>query len=104
MEFSIDRIFVEENLYHVTGACYSGSVTINSCFLQVYRYLKGRDSEGFSITIGKEYIRDIKLQVKQIKAYGTVLDKLPEGMTGELWLTGEGGEHLQPRDLLVRPD
>lgn len=95
---------MNEDTYYVTGKCDSGSVVVGSYFLKVYRYIRELNSEGFSTTIGKEYIRDLKLQVKQIKAYRHILDELPEGMTGELWLTGEGGEHLQPRDLLVRQD
>ena len=101
MEFALDSIVTEHNFYHVTGVCDSGSVLIDSYFLQVFRYITGRDSKGFPITIGKEYIRDIRLKVKQIKAYRHILDELHEGMSGELWLVGEGGEHLQKRDLLV---
>ena len=59
---------------------------------------------GFQITVGKEYIGDIKLRVKQIIAYRQTLDELPQGMSGELLLLGEGGENLQPKNLLVGQD
>lgn len=104
MEFYVDSISIKDNVYYVTGVCDKGSVMIDTCFLQVYQYITERNSKGFPVTTGKKYIRDIKLRVKQIEAYRSTLEELPEGMSGELWLTGEGGEHLQQKDLLVGGD
>ena len=100
MDFLVDNIYTTENGYRVTGGCNEGSVVVGSSFLKIYRYIREPTSEGFLAIIGKEYIRDIKLQVKQIQAYRHSLDELYEGMSGELWLEGEGGEYIQKKDVL----
>ena len=102
IEFSVDSISVEgENTYYVTGVCYEGSITIGSLFSEVYKYIIEKDSKGLPLTKGKEFVRNIRLQVKQIRAYRHTLEELPKGMSGELWLVGFGEVHLQPRESLV---
>ena len=64
MEFAVDSISSKNNMYYVTGVCDSGSLKINSNFLYVYRYISREDAEGFPITLGKKYIRDVKLRIR----------------------------------------
>ena len=90
-----------ENIYYVTGVCDKGSIIIGSLFSEVYQYIRGKDSKGLPLTKGKEFVRNIRLQVKQIRAYRRSLEELPKGMSGELWLAGFGEVHLQPRESLV---
>ena len=104
IRFSVDSISIEgENTYYVTGACYEGSIIIGSLFSEVYKYIIGKDSKGFPFTKGKEFVRNTRLQVKQIRAYRHTLEELPKGMSGELCLIaiGEDEIHLQPRESLV---
>lgn len=102
IEFSVDSISIEgENTYYVTGVCYEGSIIIGSLFSEVYKYIIGKDSKGLPFTQGKEFVCNIRLQVKQIKAYSRTLEELPKGMSGELWLIGFCEVHLQPRESLV---
>lgn len=100
MDFLIDSICMGENGYSVKGVCNQDSVKVGSSFFKIYRYIMKPTSEGFFTITGKEYIRDIKLQVKQIQAYRHTLDELYEGMSGELLLEGEGGEYIQEKDVL----
>lgn len=101
IEFYVDSISIEGNICYVTGVCDRGSIILGSLFLEVYNYIRGKDSSGLTLTKGKEFIRGTKLRVQQIRAYRRTLSELPEGMSGELWLIAEEEIHLQPKELLV---
>lgn len=100
MEFFVDTVSVEENIYYLTGVCDRGIITLDSFFYKIYRYTRGKDSQGFPVTSGKEFLSDTKLQVKRIRAYRHDLDELHQGMSAELWLIGEGEVYLKPKLLL----
>lgn len=101
IEFAVDSVSVEKNIYHIAGLCNSGSITLGSTFLKVYKYLRGKDENGFPVVKGKEFLRDIEVKVKRIRTYHRDIDELPQGMTGELWLEGEEGLQIQPKEFLV---
>ena len=104
IEFYVDSISVEgENIYYVTGVCDKGSIIIGSLFSEVYKYIIGKDSKGFPFIKKREFVRNTRLQVKQIRAYRRALEELPKGMSGELWLIGIGEDeiHFQPGESLV---
>jgi hypothetical protein len=105
MEFQIDSVHELEGIYCVTGRCYQGSnkenfLKIGDRFLKVYKNILKATPEGYFEVAGRENIRDVKLQIKEIKAYGHSLDELYSGMSGELYLIGEGGASLRNRDVL----
>jgi len=67
----------------------------NSCMLIQGRVHQGTIRRGLFFTDVEDKsagVPTIKLRVDKIVAYGHSLDDLPEGMTGELHLTGDGME------------
>ncbi len=68
--------------------------------MKVYQNIFEKTLEGYSKVIGIKDIRDIKLQVKEIKAYRHNLDELPSGMSGQVYLVGNGGNDLKKDDVL----
>ncbi|MEG4013261.1 MULTISPECIES: hypothetical protein [unclassified Microcoleus] len=102
-EFDVDNVTELEEKYCVQGACNKGIIKIGDIFLVSYQYIiktsvfEARyEFEKF----GRSDIREVKLQVIRIRAYGRDLDELHQGMTGELYLKGEGGDILRERDHL----
>lgn len=105
MKFLIDTVQKKEQTYYVTGVCYRNSnkenfIKVGDCFLKAYKRILKVPPEGNFEEVGKEEIRDVKFQIKEIKAYGHSLDELYSGMSGELHLVGEGGANLREKDVL----
>jgi hypothetical protein len=91
MKFVVDSAQVKNGDYHITGISCEGTIVVGGEFLKVYRNPIQKTVEGEYEFLGKEDIRDIKLTVKEIRAYGHSLEELPTGMTGEIVLAGEQG-------------
>ena len=101
IEFVVDSVSVERNIYHIAGVCNSNSIALGSTFLKVYKNLIGKDAKGFPVVEGKEFLRNIEVKVKRIRSYNRDLNELPQGMSGELWLEGKEGLKIQPKELLI---
>ena len=95
MEFLIDDVSIDGNVYRVTGVCNSGSIKLNSDFTKVYKSIGQKDAK---------FLRCVKLKVKRIITYRHDLDELARGMSGELWLEGEKGLEIRFRESLVGED
>lgn len=99
MKFEVDYISEAGEGWLVGGRC-DGDIKIDDRFLKAYQNIFEKTLEGYPKRIGIKDIRDVKLQVKEIKAYRHNLDELYSGMTGELYLVGNGGNYLKHRDVL----
>lgn len=80
IRFEVDGAKLTEFCVLVPGRVHEGTIRIGSIFTSVSEL--SADSPA------------IQLRVDKIAAYGHSLDELPEGMTGELQLSGEGMESL----------
>ncbi len=105
MKFLIDTVQKIEESYYITGVCYRNSnkenfIKVGDCFLNVYKRILKLPPEGNFEEVGKKDIREVKLQVTEIQAYGHSLDELYSGMSGGLYLVGEGGANLRVKDVL----
>ena len=106
MKFFVDTVEeVKTNSYIVKGVCYQNSnkedlIRLGDCFLKAYKHILKPTKEGGFEIVGEEDIRDIKLQVKEIKTYGRNTEEIYSGMSGELYLIGEGGTKLTKKDIL----
>ena len=105
MKFLIDNISEVEGVYHVQGICYEDGdrdsyIKIDDCFLKAYKNIFKKTAEYNYELVERKDIRDVKLYVKKIKAYGHNLDELYSGMSAELHLVGDGGTDLQKKDVL----
>ncbi|HEX8546705.1 MAG TPA: hypothetical protein VF691_07055 [Cytophagaceae bacterium] len=102
-EFDVDNVIQLEDEYCVQGACNKGSIEIGDIFLVSYQYIIKKSVGGLRHefeNLGRTDIRDVKLQVIRIKVYNRDIDELHQGMSGELYLKGEGGHLLKTRDHL----
>jgi hypothetical protein len=80
IRFEADSAKINDFCVVVPGRVHQGTIRVGSVFTAI---------EMTSATSAT-----IKLRVEKIVAYGHSLEELPEGMTGELQLTGEGREDL----------
>ena len=80
IRFEADSAKIDDSWVVVPGRVHQGTIRLGSVFTVV------EATSAVSSTI--------KLRVGRIVAYGHSLEELPEGMTGELQLTGEGREKL----------
>lgn len=102
-EFNVDNVIQLDDEYGVQGACNKGIIKIGDIFLVAYEYIIKNSVVGLRYeyeNLGRSDIRQVKIQVIRIKAYNRELDELPQGMSGELYLKGEGGHLLKTRDNL----
>jgi len=102
-EFDIDNITKLDGEYLITGACNKGCIGIGDIFLIASQnIIKISFAEGryeFQ-DLQPPDIREVKLQVIRIKAHNHDMDELYQGMSGELYLKGEGGDFLIGKDYL----
>ncbi|MCU0546891.1 MAG: hypothetical protein MUE44_32795 [Oscillatoriaceae cyanobacterium Prado104] len=102
-EFDVDNVVQLKDMYCVQGACNKGDIKLGDIFLVAYQHItKSGFFEGryeYEV-LGRSDVREIELQVIRIKAYNRDLDELSQGMSGELYLKGEGGDILRERDFL----
>jgi len=80
IRFEADCVKIDGICMAIPGRVHQGTIRVGSV-------LTGVDA----ISAGSA---TIELRVDKIVAYGHSLDELPEGMTGELQLTGDGMETL----------
>ncbi|MGB3693390.1 MAG: hypothetical protein WA865_20670 [Spirulinaceae cyanobacterium] len=102
-EFYVDSVVKLDAIYWISGSCDKGCIKTGDTFSEAYQLTIKKSLPGepyyFEIT-GRKDIRDIKLQVVNIRSYRRDFDQLHKGMTGELYLQGEGGNYLKERDKL----
>jgi len=102
-EFDVDNVTQLESEYCVQGGCNKDPIKIGDIFLISYRKIIKHSV--FELRHKFEYlgisdIREVKLQVIRIKVFNKDLNELAQGMSGELYLKGEGGDLLRERDYL----
>ncbi|MFO1044391.1 MAG: hypothetical protein U0941_21680 [Planctomycetaceae bacterium] len=78
IRFEIDSVESTDGGALICGRVHEGTVRVGSCFTDV----KCSDSKTLN--------NKVNLRVIRIVAYGHSLDDLPDGMTGELKVSGEG--------------
>ncbi|WNZ24538.1 hypothetical protein HJG54_17885 [Leptolyngbya sp. NK1-12] len=100
MEFLVDSIERDGEAYCVRGACTHGKIDIGTIFSKAYKKIK-RFSNNQVESIRTENHRVVSLRVEKIIAYRHSLDSLPQGMSGEIYLVGEGGYNLNTEDTLA---
>ncbi len=92
IEFLIDKHIQGENETLVTGLVNTGTILLGSRF-------------GFTYSsTGVKEATHVSFVVKRIIAYGHELDQLPQGMTGQLLLIGDGAGRLEHGMFLADND
>jgi hypothetical protein len=90
LEFLVDSVDSRNDEFVVTGLVNCGDIRLGSVFTLAFKWPSGSGSEGTRI----EEPRNVHLAVVKIMAYRRELDGLPFGMTGELFLEGNGKEEI----------
>jgi lysyl-tRNA synthetase class I len=91
-EFGIHEIRTDGTTVTLTGRCYSGTIHVGQIFRRVYR----TDATGAQLES-----RTVTLSVLRITAYHRLLTEIPEGLTAELIVSGNGTEQLQSEWVLT---
>jgi len=100
MEFLVDSVEEDGKVYCVRGACTQGSIEVGATFLQAYKKIRRFFNNEYEL-IRTENHRAIALKVARIIAYRHVLDSLPQGMSGAVYLIGDGGDCISENDTLT---
>lgn len=101
MKFFVDSIEREGEVYCAKGVCTQGSIEVGVTFLKVYKEIVNKIALYEFELVGTENHRVVALRVEKIIAYRRSLDSLPQGMTGEIYLVGEGGDDIHEKDILA---
>lgn len=80
IRFVADSANIDDFCVIVPGRVHQGTIRVGSVFT--------------AVEVMSAVSSTINLRVDRIIAYGHSLEELPEGMTGELQLSGEGKEKL----------
>jgi hypothetical protein len=87
----------------VVGRCGDAPIPKGECFRAVYRYQRSRYPE----EMGDEPVRidetPVRLEVVEIQTHNRSFEQLGQGMTGALFLRGDGLERLAPGWVIGRP-
>lgn len=86
IEFLIHEVRTEEGVTFASGIVNKGKIPIGTAFTSVKQIESGT--------------HEIHLSVKRVVAYRREIDELPQGMSGELTLEGQGAELLRKHDTL----
>lgn len=92
-EFLVSEISVATDGYTAFGITNCGTIVIGDVFSKLRRKFAPDETK----------VYDIDLRVSAIVAYRRQIDELPEGMGGELVLTGTVATTLEANDMLMSP-
>ena len=77
----------------VRGRCTEGRLSKGGVFTYAYPVIA--KTEGRSISLKKGKIRNVDLEIQEVRMYGKKVDFIDSGLTGELVLKGEGREFVE---------
>jgi hypothetical protein len=102
IEFLVDQVFEQDNHLRIQGACNYGPIYKGDTFL-----LASKSEIDLTKILRQEEqnpprlnVRKILLTVEKIITYHQEVDELPTGMSGELFVVGEGQEEIKPGDRI----
>ncbi len=105
IEFIVKGVVTgEPGRYMVIGRCGDEPIRVGDVFSCLFRYKKGtypQDAEHPSKREGEQ--RPIDVRVRGLQAYDKDLNELGPGMTGSIWLEGQGVQQVQPGMVLGIP-
>ena len=82
----------------VRGRCTEGRLSKGGVFTYAYPVIA--KTEGRSISLKKGKIRNVDLEIQEVRMYGKKVDFIDSGLTGELVLKGEGREFVEVGGVL----
>jgi len=97
IEFLIDSFEKTDKGIRICGAVNLGTIRLGSFF-------SSASTEPLSGTMDAPVGEKVSLAVKRIIAYGQELDQLPEGMSGELHLLGDGADEISSKRTFLIGD
>ncbi|MBF2049790.1 MAG: hypothetical protein IGS54_20890 [Elainella sp. C42_A2020_010] len=100
MEFLIDSVERDGEIYCVRGVCTQGRIDVGATFSKAYKKVKEFSNNEVRL-VGIENNRVVKLRVEKITAYRRTLTSLYQGTSGEICLIGEGGDDIGEKDTLA---
>jgi hypothetical protein len=108
-EFIVDDVVQSEvNLLPgpcvvLVGRCGDGSVSKGQVLCAAYRYRNDRYPDDMGIEPVREIERPVRIEVVEIQIHGRWFQQIDRGMTGALFVKGEGIDCLAPGWVLGQP-